>query len=116
MSKKPDFEYISTLSRANSLPSASQRIAVNVVQPLFFAIIVVMSPLIYLFNSTFLVNDLGATDSIREIFLLFRKGYFWSTIGKLAAISGISILVGMILMIFQFIPVIGFIIALVGQN
>ena len=83
--------------------------------PLFIAIIVVASPLLYLFNSTFLVRDLGITDSIRETFLLFRKGYFWSTIGRLAAISGISIGCGVVLALFQLIPIIGIVLATIGQ-
>lgn len=83
--------------------------------PLFIAIIVVASPLLYLFNSTFLVRDLGVTDSIRETFLLFRKGYFWSTIGRLAAISGISIGCGVVLALFQLVPIIGIIVATIGQ-
>ncbi len=83
--------------------------------PLFIAIIVVASPLLYLFNSTFLVRDLGITDSIRETFLLFRKGYFWSTIGRLAAISGISIGCGVVLALFQLIPIIGIVVATIGQ-
>ena len=83
--------------------------------PLFIAIIVVASPLLYLFNSTFLVRDLGVTDSIRETFLLFRKGYFWSTIGRLAAISGISMGIGVVLALLQLIPIIGIIVATIGQ-
>ena len=83
--------------------------------PLFIAIVVVASPLLYLFNSTFLVKDLGVTDSIRETFILFRRGYFWSTIGRLAAISGISIGCGVVLALFQLIPIIGIIIATIGQ-
>lgn len=83
--------------------------------PLALAIFVVIIPLVSLFNSTFLVNDLGAIDAMRETFLLFRKGYFWSTIGRLAAISGISIGAGIVLMIFDFIPFIGVIVTLFGQ-
>lgn len=83
--------------------------------PLYLAIIFFLIPVTSLFNSTFLVNDLGAIDSLRETFLLFRKGYFWSTIGRLAAIAGIYIGVIIILAIFDFIPFIGVILMVVGQ-
>lgn len=83
--------------------------------PLFIVIVLLLVPSMNLFNSTFLINDLGVTDSIRETFLLFRKGYFWSTIGRLAAISGIFFGVMVILGIFDFIPFIGTIIMIVGQ-
>lgn len=83
--------------------------------PLFIVIVLLLVPSMNLFNSTFLINDLGVTDSIRETFLLFRKGYFWSTIGRLAAISGIFFGVMVILGIFDFVPFIGTIIMIVGQ-
>nr|WP_243190675.1 hypothetical protein [Clostridium gallinarum] len=86
-----------------------------IVIPCAIAIIVIISPFIKLFNSIFIVNDLGVIDSIREAFLLFKKGYFWSTIGKLAAISGIYIGVIIVLWIFELLPFIGFIIAILGQ-
>lgn len=83
--------------------------------PLFIVIVLLLVPSMNLFNSTFLINDLGVTDSIRETFLLFRKGYFWSTIGRLAAISGIFFGVMVILGIFDFVPFVGTIIMIVGQ-
>ena len=86
-----------------------------IVIPCAIAIIVIISPFIKLFNSIFIVKDLGVIDSIREAFLLFKKGYFWSTIGKLAAISGIYIGVIIVLWIFELLPFIGFIIAILGQ-
>lgn len=81
--------------------------------PLVIAVLLVILPLSSLFNSSFVVNDLGAIDAIRETFLLFRKGYFWSTVGRLAAISGITILLWIVLLILEFIPILGFIMSLV---
>lgn len=83
--------------------------------PLFIGIVLLLVPSMNLFNSTFLINDLGIIDSIRETFLLFRKGYFWSTIGRLAAISGIFFGIMIILSILDIIPFIGFILMIVGQ-
>ncbi|MGG7144443.1 hypothetical protein ACQPVP_13435 [Clostridium nigeriense] len=81
--------------------------------PLIIAIIVVIIPLCSLFNSSFVVNDLGAIDAITETFHLFRKGYFWSTVGRLAAISGISILLVIGLVILDFIPILGSILSVI---
>ncbi|MGN0026650.1 MAG: hypothetical protein ACI33I_06580, partial [Clostridium sp.] len=61
-----------------------------------------------------LVRDLGVIDSIRETFLLFRRGYFWSTIGKLSAISGIIFGLAIVMGILSLIPVIGEIIGIIG--
>ncbi|MCR1953074.1 MULTISPECIES: hypothetical protein [unclassified Clostridium] len=83
--------------------------------PLIIAIAVVMAPLAYLFNSMLIVRDLTITEAIGETFMLFKKGYFWSTIGKLAAISGITIGIGLVLAIIQIIPLVGIIIAVIGQ-
>ena len=83
--------------------------------PLLFVIILLLTPSMNLFNSTFLINDLGVMDSIRETFLLFKKGYFWSTIGRIAAIAGIFFGVMILLGIFDFIPFIGNLIVIVGQ-
>ena len=83
--------------------------------PLFIALMVVIPQLMLLFDSTLIVNDLNAIDSIRETFLLFKRGYFWSTIGRLAAISGIGIVAFIVLMLFDFIPFIGFILIIIGQ-
>ncbi|MDV4150797.1 hypothetical protein R0131_08120 [Clostridium sp. AL.422] len=90
-------------------------IATIILIPLFIAILMVAGPLASLFNSTFLVNELDAIDSIRETFLLFRKGYFWSTIGRLAALSGILIGVWLLLLLLSFIPLIGFIVIIIAQ-
>lgn len=86
-----------------------------IVIPFVIAIMVILSPFIKLFNSTFIVNELGVSDSIRETFLLFKRGYFWSTIGKLAAISGIYIGITILLWMFELLPIIGFIITILGQ-
>lgn len=83
--------------------------------PLFLIIVLLLVPSMNLFNSTFLVNDLGIIDSIRETFLLFRRGYFWATIGRIATISGIFLGVMILLGIFDFIPFIGTIIMIIGQ-
>lgn len=83
--------------------------------PLFIAIMVISIPVISLFNSVFVVNDLGAIDAIKETFLLFKKGYFWLTVGRIAAISGISIIIFIILFVLEFIPILGFILSLVVQ-
>ena len=83
--------------------------------PLLFVIILLLTPSMNLFNSTFLINDLGVMDSIRETFLLFKKGYFWSTIGRIAAIAGIFFGVMILLGMFDFIPFIGNLIVIVGQ-
>lgn len=88
-------------------------VGVIIAIPLVIAVLVVIIPLSSLFNSSFVVNDLGAIDAIRETFLLLRKGYFWSTVGRLAAISGIVILLGIVLAILEFIPILGFIISVV---
>ncbi|WP_291651792.1 hypothetical protein [Clostridium sp.] len=83
--------------------------------PLLIALIVILAPLPYLFNSMLIVRDLTITEAIGETFMLFKRGYFWSTIGKLAAISGITIGIGLVLAIFQVIPLVGIVIAIIGQ-
>ncbi len=83
--------------------------------PLFIAIVVIMIPIVSLFNSMLIVRDLTITESIGETFRLFKKGYFWTTIGKLAAISGITIGFGIVLTIVNIIPILGIILALIGQ-
>ncbi|WP_322390054.1 hypothetical protein [Clostridium perfringens] len=75
-----------------------------------------MRPFVFLFNSMLIVRDLTITESIGETFRLFKKGYFWTTIGKLAAISGITIGFGIVLTIGNIIiPILGMILALIGQ-
>lgn len=86
-----------------------------IIIPCIIAIIIILVSFSKVFNSMFIVNDLGVTDSIRETFLLLKKGYFWSTIGKLATISGIYIGVIILLGIFELLPIIGFIITILGQ-
>jgi hypothetical protein len=88
-------------------------IGVIIAVPLVIAVLVVIIPLSSLFSSSFVVNDLGAIDAIRETFLLLRKGYFWSTVGRLSAISGIVILLGIGLAILEFIPILGTILSVV---
>lgn len=83
--------------------------------PLIIAICVVMAPIPMLFNSALIVKDLTITEAIGETFLLFKRGYFWATIGRLAAISGITIGLGIVLLILEFIPLLGIIIAIIGQ-
>lgn len=83
--------------------------------PLIIAIIVIVTPLTSLFTSMLIVRDLTITEAIGETFMLFKKGYFWSTIGKLAAISGITIGIGLVLAIIQVIPLVGIVIAIIGQ-
>lgn len=83
--------------------------------PLIIAIIVIMAPIPMLFNSVLIVKDLTITEAIGETFLLFKRGYFWATIGRLAAISGITIGLGIVLLILEFIPLLGIIIAIIGQ-
>lgn len=83
--------------------------------PLIIAICVVMAPIPMLFNSALIVKDLTITEAIGETFLLFKTGYFWTTIGRLAAISGITIGLGIVLIILEFIPLLGIIIAIIGQ-
>lgn len=83
--------------------------------PLIIAIIVILTPLTSLFTSMLIVRDLTITETIGETFMLFKKGYFWSTIGKLAAISGITIGIGLVLAIIQVIPLVGIVIAIIGQ-
>lgn len=86
-----------------------------IVIPFIIAVIVIIIPLSSLFNSIFIVNELGITETIRETFLLFKKGHFWLTIGKLAAISGIYIGISIVLGIFQLVPAIGFIVTILGR-
>lgn len=83
--------------------------------PFLVAVIVMVIPLSSLFNSMFIVNELGITDSIKETFRLFKRGHFLATIGKLSAISGIYIGVSVVLGIFQVVPVIGFIVTILGR-
>lgn len=90
-------------------------LGIIILVPLFFGILLILAPSMTLFNSTFLINDLNVMDSIRETFLLFRKGYFWSTIGRIAAISGILFAVVIISGILDFIPFLGSIIMSVGS-
>lgn len=83
--------------------------------PLFIAILVIMMPIGFLFNSMLIVRDLTITEAIGETFRLFKKGYFWATIEKLAAISGITIGFGIVLTIINIIPILGMILAIIGQ-
>lgn len=83
--------------------------------PLIIALIVILAPVQSLFNSMLIVRDLTITEAIGETFRLFKKGYFWSTIGKLASISGITIGIGLLLLVFEIIPLLGGIIAIAGQ-
>lgn len=83
--------------------------------PAIIAISVMIAPLWGAFNSMLIVNDINITDSIRETFSLFRKGYFWSTVGHFAAISGITIGIGILLSLFSAVPFLGIFIVGVGQ-
>lgn len=83
--------------------------------PAMIAIGVIVTPLTSVFNSMLIVNDISITDAIRETFLLFRKGYFWSTVGYISAISGITIGVGILLGLLSAIPFLGFFIMIIGQ-
>lgn len=83
--------------------------------PLLIAIFIVVAPLTTLFNSMLIVRDLTITEAIAETFMLFKKGYFWSTIGRLAAISGITIGLGIVLGILELIPFLGIVLAIIGQ-
>lgn len=83
--------------------------------PLLIAIVVIIKPIGFLFNSMLIVRDLTITEAIGETFRLFQKGYFWATIGKLAAISGITIGFGIVLTITGVIPILGLILAIIGQ-
>jgi len=83
--------------------------------PAMIAIGVIVTPLTSVFNSMLIVNDISITDAIRETFLLFRKGYFWSTVGYISAISGITIGVGILLLLLSSIPFLGFFIMIIGQ-
>lgn len=83
--------------------------------PVMIAICIIVTPLTSVFNSMLIVNDISITDAIRETFLLFRKGYFWSTVGYISAISGINIGMGILLGLLSFIPFLGSIIMIIGQ-
>lgn len=83
--------------------------------PLLIAIFIVVAPLTTLFNSMLIVRDLTITEAIAETFMLFKKGYFWSTIGRLAGISGITIGLGIVLGILELIPFLGIVLAIIGQ-
>lgn len=83
--------------------------------PAMIAIGVIVTPLTSVFNSMLIVNDISITDAIRETFLLFRKGYFWSTVGYISAIAGIVIGVGILLGLLSSIPFLGFFIMIIGQ-
>lgn len=83
--------------------------------PAMIAIGIIVTPLMSVFNSMLIVNDINITDAIRETFLLFRKGYFWSTIGYISAISGITIGVGILIVLLSAIPFLGFFITIIGQ-
>lgn len=90
-------------------------IGLIIIIPLIIAISVIMAPIPMLFNSALIVRDLTITEAIGETFLLFRRGYFWATIGRLAAISGITIGLGIVLYMLAFIPLLGIILTLIGQ-
>lgn len=86
-----------------------------IVIPVILALIFICIPITNLFNSVLIVMDLGVIDAMRETFLLFKKGYFWSTIGRLAVISAIYIVLAILLGLFEVLPIIGFIITILGQ-
>lgn len=90
-------------------------IGLIIIIPLIIAISVIMAPIPMLFNSALIVRDLTITEAIGETFLLFKRGYFWATIGRLAAISGITIGLGIVLYMLAFIPLLGIILTLIGQ-
>ena len=86
-----------------------------IIVPLVIAIFFVIGQLPTLMNSMLIVKDLGAIEAIGETFLLFKKGEFWKNVGILSAISGISLGVGLVLFMLEFIPILGFFITLVGS-
>lgn len=83
--------------------------------PLILAIVFVIAPINMVFNSELIVRDLSVTEAIGEGFALFKGGYFWSTVGKLVAITAIIIGTAIIFIIFELIPILGFIVSLLGQ-
>lgn len=84
-----------------------------IVIPAIMIIVFVSTPVIKIFNSVFIVNDLSIMDTIKETIILIKNG-FWPNIGKLAAISGISIGASAIIGVFEFIPILGVVISSVG--
>ncbi|GAB6168773.1 hypothetical protein JCM1393_12330 [Clostridium carnis] len=90
-------------------------IGLVLVIPALIAIAIIIAPINLLFSVMLVVRDLSVTEAISETFRLFRKGFFWRTIGKMAAIGGVTAIAGLVLVIFEFIPFIGVIITLVGS-
>ena len=84
--------------------------------PLWIILGIILMPITYLFTSTLIVGDFGVMDSIKETFRLFRRGYFWSTIGKLITISCIYIGVAVAVSIISMIPIIGYIVSNIGVH
>lgn len=97
------------------LVSLTNGIILIILVPLILGIIFIISPINMVFTSELIVRDLSVTDAIGEGFALFKGGYFWSTVGKLAAITGVMIGIAIVLAVFELIPVLGFIVSLLGQ-
>lgn len=85
-----------------------------IIIPIIIAIAIVVSPMFMLFNSMLLIKDLSAMDAIKQTFELFKRGSFWSMVGKCAAIGGISIGISILISILAIIPILGFIVIVFG--
>lgn len=83
--------------------------------PILIAFALIVPAMIMLFNSMLIIKDLMAIDAIKQTFRLFKKGSFWSMIGKCAALSGITILLTIPLLLLLLVPILGWIVILIGQ-
>lgn len=90
-------------------------IGLIVLVPLLLVSFICLSPLTILINSMFITRELSITESLGETVRLFKKGYFWNTLGRVSAIGGIMSLAGIVLTIVQIIPIIGTVVMIIGQ-
>ena len=90
-------------------------IGLILILPIVIALAIIVPAVFMLFNSMLIIKDLSAMDAIKQTLRLFNKGSFWSMIGKCAALSGITILIEIPLILVAMIPILGFVVVLIGQ-
>lgn len=85
------------------------------VLPIIILISIAIPSIFLMFNVSLIVKDLSVDEAIFEIFRLFKKGFFWNTVGKVAVITAINVVVGSILGFIGVVPILGQIVMIIGN-
>ncbi|MBU3109753.1 hypothetical protein [Clostridium gasigenes] len=110
--------YIVIMIVSSILTAVTFGIGLIIIFPILIALAVIVSAVFMLFNSMLITKDLRAMDAIKQTFRLFKKGSFWRMIGKCAALSGITNLAILAIVLLAMVPLLGVIVAIlaiVGQ-